>query len=38
MTLTTEVLLFEANDEFRKDPGLIIPALDLAFKSEGLHS
>ena len=35
--LTTEVLIFEANDEFRANPRLIIPAFQVALKAEGVH-
>ncbi|KAF8428052.1 hypothetical protein L210DRAFT_3564460 [Boletus edulis BED1] len=38
MTLTTEILIFEASDGFRNDPGLVIPAFDVALKAKGVQS
>ncbi|KAG6374214.1 hypothetical protein JVT61DRAFT_4872 [Boletus reticuloceps] len=37
MTLTTEILIFETSEEFRNDPGIAIPASDVALKAKGVH-
>lgn len=38
MALTTEVLIFEASNEFRDDPKLAIPAFEIVLKTVGVHA
>ena len=38
MALTTEVLIFEASNEFRDDPRLAIPAFEIVLKTVGVHA
>jgi len=38
MAPTTEILIFEASNEFRNDPRLAIPAFELVLKNVGVHA
>lgn len=38
MALTTEILIFETSDAFRKSPGLGIPAFNIVLKANGVHA